>query len=81
MVVLPASSISEQPFEPSFMADERRIGVTIFVDVVAGIGEKRHRWRQDALGEYLARHGTDTVTTGINQALAGIDQGSNASMV
>ncbi len=32
----------------------------------------------DALYEYLARHGTDAVTTGMNEALAGINEGSDA---
>jgi predicted transcriptional regulator len=34
----------------------------------------RSRLYSDALGEYLARHGTDAVTMGMNEALAGIDQ-------
>jgi predicted transcriptional regulator len=38
----------------------------------------RSRLYSDALGEYLARHGIDAVTTGMNEALAGIDEGSDA---
>ncbi len=38
----------------------------------------RSRLYSDALGEYLARHGTDAVTTGMNEALAGIDQSPDA---
>ncbi len=38
----------------------------------------RSRLYSDALGEYLARHGTDAVTTGMNEALAGIDESSDA---
>jgi predicted transcriptional regulator len=38
----------------------------------------RSRLYSDALGEYLARHGTDAVTTGMNEALAGIDESLNA---
>jgi predicted transcriptional regulator len=37
----------------------------------------RSRLYSDALGEYLARHGTDAVTAGMNEALAGIDEGSD----
>jgi predicted transcriptional regulator len=38
----------------------------------------RSRLYSDALGEYLARHGTDAVTAGMNEALAGIDQSPDA---
>jgi predicted transcriptional regulator len=38
----------------------------------------RSRLYADALGEYLARHGTDAVTAGMNEALAGIDQSPDA---
>jgi predicted transcriptional regulator len=38
----------------------------------------RSRLYSDALGEYLARHGTDAVTAGMNEALTGIDEGSDA---
>ena len=38
----------------------------------------RSRLYSDALGEYLARHGTDAVTTGMNEALAGIDEVTDA---
>jgi predicted transcriptional regulator len=38
----------------------------------------RSRLYSDALGEYLARHGTDAVTAGMNEALAGIDQRPDA---
>jgi predicted transcriptional regulator len=38
----------------------------------------RSRLYSDALGEYLARHGTDAVTASMNEALAGIDQGGDA---
>jgi predicted transcriptional regulator len=34
----------------------------------------RSRLYSDALGEYLARHGTDAVTTGMNEALASIEE-------
>jgi predicted transcriptional regulator len=34
----------------------------------------RSRLYSDALGEYLARHGSDEVTDAMNQALAGMDQ-------
>jgi len=33
---------------------------------------------RDDLGEYLARHGTDAVTAGMDEALAGIDQRPDA---
>jgi predicted transcriptional regulator len=38
----------------------------------------RSRLYSDALGEYLARHWTDAVTAGMNEALTGIDEGSDA---
>jgi predicted transcriptional regulator len=38
----------------------------------------RSRLYSDALGEYLARHGSDAVTTGMNDALAAIDERSDA---
>lgn len=38
----------------------------------------RSRLYSDALGEYLARHGTDTVTSSMNEALAGIYQSPDA---
>jgi len=38
----------------------------------------RSRLYSDALGEYLARHGTDSVTASMNEALAGIDERSDA---
>jgi len=38
----------------------------------------RSRLYSDALGEYLARHGTDAVTTNMNEALAGIGESSDA---
>jgi predicted transcriptional regulator len=38
----------------------------------------RSRLYSDALGEYLARHGTEAVTAGMNEALAGIDSGPDA---
>jgi predicted transcriptional regulator len=38
----------------------------------------RSRLYSDALGEYLARHGTDAVTAGMNEALAGIDERPDA---
>jgi len=38
----------------------------------------RSRLYSDALGEYLARHGIDAVTAGMNEALTGIDQASDA---
>jgi len=38
----------------------------------------RSRLYSDALGEYLARHGIDSVTTGMNEALAGIEASSDA---
>jgi predicted transcriptional regulator len=34
----------------------------------------RSRLYSDALGEYLARHGRDEVTDGMNQVLAEVDQ-------
>jgi predicted transcriptional regulator len=34
----------------------------------------RSRLYSDALGEYLARHGTDAVTAGMNEAIADILQ-------
>jgi predicted transcriptional regulator len=37
----------------------------------------RSRLYSDALGEYLARHETDAVTTGMNEALVGIDEGTD----
>jgi predicted transcriptional regulator len=41
----------------------------------------RSRLYSDALGEYLARHGTDAVTTGMNEALAGIDERPDAFLI
>jgi len=38
----------------------------------------RSRLYSDALGEYLARHGIDAVTVGMNEALAGINDTSDA---
>lgn len=38
----------------------------------------RSRLYSDALGEYLARHGTDEVTEAMNQVLAGMDQSADA---
>ena len=38
----------------------------------------RSRLYSAALGEYLARHGTDAVPTGMNEALAGIDERPDA---
>ncbi len=38
----------------------------------------RSRLYSDALGEYLARHGTDVVTAGMNEALAGINEHPDA---
>lgn len=38
----------------------------------------RSRLYSDALGEYLARHGIDAVTAGMNEALAGIEESSDA---
>jgi predicted transcriptional regulator len=38
----------------------------------------RSRLYSDALGEYLARHGTDVVTAGMNEALAGINERPDA---
>ena len=38
----------------------------------------RSRLYSDALAEYLARHGTDTVTAAMNEALAGVDEGRDA---
>ncbi len=38
----------------------------------------RSRLYSDALGEYLARHGTDVLTASMNEALAGVDQSSEA---
>jgi predicted transcriptional regulator len=38
----------------------------------------RSRLYSDALGEYLARHGIDSVTAGMNEALAGIDESPDA---
>lgn len=38
----------------------------------------RSRLYSDALGEYLARHGIDAVTTGMNEALAGIEKSPDA---
>lgn len=38
----------------------------------------RSRLYSDALAEYLARHGTDSVTASMNEALAGIDERSDA---
>jgi predicted transcriptional regulator len=35
----------------------------------------RSRLYSDALGEYLARHGSDEVTDAMNAVVAGIDQG------
>jgi predicted transcriptional regulator len=37
----------------------------------------RSRLYSDALGEYLARHGTDAVTTSMNEALAAIEESSD----
>jgi predicted transcriptional regulator len=34
----------------------------------------RSRLYSDALGEYLARHGTDVVTSGMNEALDAIEE-------
>jgi predicted transcriptional regulator len=34
----------------------------------------RSRLYSDALGEYLARHGTDAITTGMDEVLADIDE-------
>jgi len=49
------------------------------------LAEQTHRTRSrlysDALGEYLARHGTDAVTKGMNEALAGIDQRNDAFLM
>jgi predicted transcriptional regulator len=46
------------------------------------LAEKTNRTRSrlysDALGEYLARHGTDVVTAGMNEALAGINERPDA---
>jgi len=38
----------------------------------------RSRLYSDALGEYLARHGIDSVTASMNEALAGINERSDA---
>ena len=38
----------------------------------------RSRLYSDALGEYLARHGTDAVSAGMDEALAGIEQSPDA---
>lgn len=37
----------------------------------------RSRLYSDALGEYLARHGSNEVTDAMNQVLAGMDQGAD----
>jgi metal-responsive CopG/Arc/MetJ family transcriptional regulator len=37
----------------------------------------RSRLYSDALGEYLARHGSDEVTDAMNQILVGIDQSAD----
>lgn len=38
----------------------------------------RSRLYSDALGEYLARHGVDSVTASMNEALAEIEQSRDA---
>jgi predicted transcriptional regulator len=38
----------------------------------------RSRLYSDALGEYLARHGSDEVTDAMNQVLVGMDQGADS---
>lgn len=38
----------------------------------------RSRLYSDALGEYLARHGTSEVTDAMNQVLGGMDQSADA---
>ena len=38
----------------------------------------RSRLYRDALGEYLARYGVDSVTSGMNDALAGIEESADA---
>ena len=47
-------------------------------ELAAQTNRTRSRLYRDALGERLARRGTDAVTTGMNEALAGIDEDSDA---
>jgi predicted transcriptional regulator len=42
------------------------------------MNRSRSRLYSDSLAEYLARHGTDTVTAAMNEALASVNEGRDA---
>jgi predicted transcriptional regulator len=58
-----------------------RIGRDVYLraeELAEQTNRTRSRLYSDALGEYLARHVADAVTTGMNEALAGIEERPDA---
>ena len=71
--------------DPAGYTSGMKIAVSIPDDVylraeeLAGrTNRSRSRLYSDALAEYLARHGTDTVTAAMNETLAVVNEGRDA---